>query len=505
MELNLLTLCYLIASVTFILGLKMLSNPASARKGNLVAAFGMTIAIFATIFLYEDNGEKLHNYIWIFAGLLIGTIAGTLSAKKVKMTAMPEMVSLFNGMGGACAMLISIVEFNHFIKFPKVTGTLFPPLSSLGDNQLLIELPKGELLIILAGLIIGAISFAGSMIAWGKLNGKVKDISFKGQQIVSLGLLALILGGATYLMVNIQSNYDIGFKNLHSSLVTPGMSIKIIFYSIFILALLYGIFFVLPIGGADMPVVISLLNSFTGVAAACGGFLYDNKVMLTGGILVGAAGTLLTILMCKAMNRSLGNVLIGSFGGNKNAVEGGPAKAQGNYKEISLADAAMVMSYATKVMIVPGYGLAVAQAQHICHELEKILTEKGVEVNYAIHPVAGRMPGHMNVLLAEADVSYDKLMEMENANDEFKTTDVVLILGANDVVNPAAKNDPASPIYGMPILEVEQAKTVIVNKRSMKPGYAGIENDLFFQPKTSMLFGDAKKVLQDLCAEVKAI
>jgi NAD(P) transhydrogenase subunit beta len=244
------------------------------------------------------------------------------------------------------------------------------------------------------------------------------------------------------------------------------------------------------------------LNSFTGVAAACGGFLYDNKVMLTGGILVGAAGTLLTILMCKAMNRSLKNVLIGSFGGNKKGVAGATG-AQGDHKEISLSDAAMVMSYANKVLIVPGYGLAVAQAQHTCHELEKILTEKGVEVKYAIHPVAGRMPGHMNVLLAEADVSYDILMEMEQANDEFPTTDVVLILGANDVVNPAAKSDPSSPIYGMPILDVEQAKTVIVNKRSMKPGYAGIENDLFFRPKTSMLFGDAKKVLQDLCTEIK--
>jgi NAD(P) transhydrogenase subunit beta len=261
---------------------------------------------------------------------------------------------------------------------------------------------------------------------------------------------------------------------------------------------------VLPIGGADMPVVISLLNSFTGVAAACGGFLYNNKVMLTGGILVGAAGTLLTILMCKAMNRSLLNVLVGSFGGNATA-SSGQATQQGAYKEINLSDTAMVMSYATKVMIVPGYGLAVAQAQHICHELEKILEEKGVEVKYAIHPVAGRMPGHMNVLLAEADVNYEKLLEMEQANDEFKTTDVVLILGANDVVNPAAKNDPSSPIYGMPILEVEQAKTTIVNKRSMKPGYAGIENDLFFQPKTSMLFGDAKKVLQDLVAEIKSI
>lgn len=253
-----------------------------------------------------------------------------------------------------------------------------------------------------------------------------------------------------------------------------------------------------------MPVVISLLNSFTGVAAACGGFLYDNKVMLTGGILVGAAGTLLTILMCKAMNRSLINVLIGSFGGNKTGAVSGTG-SQGHYKEISLSDSAMLMSYANKVMIVPGYGLAVAQAQHICHELEKILTDKGVEVKYAIHPVAGRMPGHMNVLLAEADVNYEKLLEMEDANDEFKTCDVVLILGANDVVNPAAKSDPASPIYGMPILEVELSKHVIVNKRSMKPGYAGIENDLFFRPKTSMLFGDAKKVLQDLVGEIKSV
>ncbi|MFZ9207925.1 MAG: NAD(P)(+) transhydrogenase (Re/Si-specific) subunit beta, partial [Sediminibacterium sp.] len=276
------------------------------------------------------------------------------------------------------------------------------------------------------------------------------------------------------------------------------------FYGIFVAALIYGVLFVLPIGGADMPVVISLLNSFTGVAAACGGFLYNNSVMLTGGILVGAAGTLLTVLMCKAMNRSLTNVLIGSFGGN---AAGGSAAAgpQGAYKEISISDAAVCMSYANKVIIVPGYGLAVAQAQHVCHELEKLLEDKGVDVKYAIHPVAGRMPGHMNVLLAEADVSYDKLIEMEEANDDFKSTDVVLILGANDVVNPAAKTDPASPIYGMPILEVEQAKTVIVNKRSMKPGYAGIENELFFQPKTSMLFGDAKAALQKLVAEIKSL
>jgi NAD(P) transhydrogenase subunit beta len=477
MEFNLLTLCYLIASVTFILGLKMLSNPATARKGNLIAAFGMTVAIIGTIFLYEDNGEKLHNYIWIFAGLIIGTVAGTLAAKKVKMTAMPEMVSLFNGMGGACAALISAAEFYHIYKLHEASPeTPFAELATVGHY-----------ITIVAGAIIGTISYTGSIIAWGKLNGRVKDYSFKGQHIVNMIVLILVIGAAVWAY---QSNIG---------------NIYIPFLLIGFFAFIYGILFVMPIGGADMPVVISLLNSFTGVAAACGGFLYDNKAMLTGGILVGAAGTLLTILMCKAMNRSLTNVLIGSFGGGNKAAAGGAAKTQGNYKEISLADAAMVMGYAHKVMIVPGYGLAVAQAQHTCHELEKILNEKGVEVFYAIHPVAGRMPGHMNVLLAEADVSYDKLLEMEQANDEFKSADVVLILGANDVVNPAAKNDPASPIYGMPILEVEQAKAVIVNKRSMKPGYAGIENDLFFQPKTSMLFGDAKKVLQDLCAEVKNI
>lgn len=467
MELNLLVLCYLIGSVTFIVGLKMLSNPASARNGNMVAAVGMLIAILGTIFLYEENGQKLGNYTWIFAALLIGTVAGTMMAKRVQMTAMPEMVSLFNGMGGACAALISVIEFRHLVHTSDAAS-----------------IDQTSLLIIMLGLIIGTVSFAGSMIAWGKLNGSIKDFAFKGQHIINIVLLLMTLLLAGHNIINRPDQ------------------IELFFYAVVALALIYGIFFVLPIGGADMPVVISLLNSFTGVAAACGGFLYDNKVMLTGGILVGAAGTLLTILMCKAMNRSLQNVLIGSFGGG--ATAGGASQAAGGtYKEVTLSDAAVVMSYANKVMIVPGYGLAVAQAQHVCHELEKALEAKGVEVKYAIHPVAGRMPGHMNVLLAEADVSYEKLLEMELANEEFKNTDVVLILGANDVVNPAAKSDPASPIYGMPILEVEEAKHVIVNKRSMKPGYAGIENQLFFQPKTSMLFGDAKKALQDLLAEVR--
>ena len=469
---NILTLCYIIGSVTFILGLKMLSNPATARNGNLLAAAGMTVAILGTIFLYsydEDGAtKKLGNYLWIFGGILIGSIVGTLSAKKVKMTAMPQMVSLFNGMGSLCAALISIVEFDHLINH------------SGGEVNI------GFLAIILLGLIIGTVSFAGSMVAWGKLDGRLKDFSFPGQHIINMLILLAILALSVYLAIN--------FSPANAWL----------FYVIFALSVVYGLFFVFPIGGADMPVVISLLNSFTGVAAACGGFLYDNKVMLTGGILVGAAGTLLTLLMCKAMNRSLVNVLIGSFGDGSKAGPGG-VKEQGSVKEVTLSDAAVVMSYANKVMIVPGYGLAVAQAQHACHELEKLLESKGVEVKYAIHPVAGRMPGHMNVLLAEADVAYEKLIEMEQANEEFPTTDVVLILGANDVVNPAAKSDPSSPIYGMPILDVELAKTVIVNKRSMKPGYAGIENDLFFRPKTSMLFGDAKKVLQDLAGEVKSL
>lgn len=464
-----LLLAYLIGSITFILGLKRLSSPEHARSGNLLAAAGMIMAIFATIFLYKDDtGQKLGNYGWIFGGLTIGTLLGFMMARKVKMTAMPEMVSLFNGMGGACAMLISIVEYNHLYQHdPSLPAT-------------------GILLIILLGLIIGTVSFAGSIIAWGKLNGRIKDRFIPGGQALNF----IFLGGILLLSVLL----------LIGSITHP----HLLFYGILCLAVLYGVLFVLPIGGADMPVVISLLNSFTGVAAACGGFLYNNPVMLTGGILVGSAGTILTILMCKAMNRSLKNVLIGAIGANRNNVSQ-DGKEQGHYKEISLNDTAVLLAYARKVYIIPGYGLAVAQAQHACHELEKLLEERGVEVSYGIHPVAGRMPGHMNVLLAEADVPYEKLVEMEQANQEFATTNVVLILGANDVVNPAAKEDPQSPIYGMPILEVEQAEHIIVNKRSMKPGYAGIENDLFFKPKTSMLFGDAKKVLQELVSELKSL
>jgi NAD(P) transhydrogenase subunit beta len=493
MAVPVLTIIYIIAAVTFIVGLKMMSNPASARKGNLTAGAGMLLAIFGTIFLYSDeDGTRLGNYGWIFGGLIAGTVVGWVMSKKVKMTAMPEMVSLFNGMGGASALLISVSEFYQIIRKAELTTTQ-PDLYLSAQ-----PIDHVHIAIIIAGIVLGGITFSGSMIAWGKLNGSIKDFTFPGQTIVNLILLAGVVIYSTYLIIQMpfagggEDAATASFRQIDVYL----------FYGLIPLSLLYGVLFVMPIGGADMPVVISLLNSLSGISAACSGFLFDNLFILTGGILVGAAGTILTILMCKAMNRSLKNVLIGSFGGAKAS---GDKKEQGAYKEISLNDAAVVMSYAQRVMIVPGYGLAVAQAQHACRELEKLLTSKGVEVNYAIHPVAGRMPGHMNVLLAEADVSYDKLLEMEQANEEFPKTDVVLILGANDVVNPAAKTDASSPIYGMPILDVELAKSVIVNKRSMKPGYAGIENDLFFQPKTSMLFGDAKKVLQDLASEIKGL
>ncbi|MGB3228515.1 MAG: NAD(P)(+) transhydrogenase (Re/Si-specific) subunit beta [Saprospiraceae bacterium] len=464
-----LEVLYLIAAVTFMLGLKMLSKPDSARSGNLIAAVGMTIAIFATIFIYQDqNGNHLKNLLFIFSALLVGTIIGFIMARKVQMTAMPQMVSFFNGMGGACAAIISIIEFGHLSH-----------MMDAGDSSLFSQ----KIVIILAGLIIGSVSFAGSMIAYGKLEGKINDYSINGQQFVNVGLLLAIL----------VFSLLFGFQVLPDSYW---------FYVILGISILYGLLFVLPIGGADMPVVISLLNSFTGVAAACGGFLYDNYVMLIGGILVGSAGTILTVAMCKAMNRSLTNVIVGNFGGGNSGIVSA-STGQGSTKEISLSDASVLMKYAKKVVIVPGYGLAVAQAQHICHELESILEEEGVDVKYAIHPVAGRMPGHMNVLLAESNVSYDRLIEMEEINPEFNSTDVVLVVGANDVVNPAAKTDPASPIYGMPILEVENAKNIIILKRSMKAGYAGIDNDLFYRPKTFMLFGDAKDSLTKLVTEIK--
>jgi H+-translocating NAD(P) transhydrogenase subunit beta len=467
MEYNITLIIYLISSISFIAGLKMLSHPDTARKGNLIAAAGMVLAIVATIFIHDKEVPSLI-YILIFSGIAVGTIVGWWIAVKVDMTKMPELVSLFNGMGGACAALISLIEAEHF-------------LSGSDDGSLF-----GKVLVILAGLIIGSISFSGSMIAFMKLNGTLnKPFRLPYYNILNIAILIITVGLGAYLLMNAGT----------------GGSNSII-WIIFVLSLLYGVFFVLPIGGADMPVVISLLNSFTGLAAAFGGFLYDNAVMLTGGILVGSAGTILTLVMCKAMNRSLSNVIFGAFGASGTADVSGP---EGNIKETSVSDTAVLMNYSRSLLIVPGYGLAVAQAQHAIRDLENLLSERGVEVRYAVHPVAGRMPGHMNVLLAESNVPYDKLYDMDEINDDFANTDVVLVIGANDVVNPAARTNPASPIYGMPILNADHAKTVIVNKRSMGKGYAGIENELFYYDNCRMLFGDAKKVITDLVNELKEL
>ena len=473
MEQYILAIVYLIASVLFIFGLKMLGDPKTARRGNLLAALGMGIAILATMAFHKnDEGERIGNYGWIIGGLLVGTVAGWLAAVKVKMTAMPQMVSLFNGMGGACAALISISEFDHLMH-----------LSASGGPSA----TAGILLTMVAGLVIGSVSFSGSMIAYAKLQGIMKkNVRLPLYNIINnLAMIGIVV---------------LSFMIIRQVPVDPYPY----FYGLLVLSLAYGILFVIPIGGADMPVVISLLNSFTGVAAAFGGFLYDNQVMLTGGILVGSAGTLLTIIMCRAMNRSLMNVIFGGFGSGAKAADGG-VKEGGNVKATSVSDVAILLNYAQKVIVVPGYGLAVAQAQHAIHEMESILEGKGVEVKYAIHPVAGRMPGHMNVLLAEANVEYEKLAEMDEVNPEFPTTDVVLVVGANDVVNPAAKSDPSSPIYGMPVLNVEEARNVIVVKRSMNTGYAGIDNELFGYDNCSMLFADAKTAITQISNELKSL
>ena len=467
MEHIILDVCYLVASVLFVIGLKKLSHPDSARKGNLLAAFGMGAAILATILFHKnDAGEGIGNIGYIIVAIAVGAVIGTLSAKKVKMTDMPQMVSLFNGMGGACAALISLEEFHHF--------------------AISYDHPIGTGLSIMAGLIIGSISFSGSMIAFAKLQGIMEKSPRlpMGNVINSLVILAT-LGGGVYLSVS------------------PGDAAPWVVYGLFAVSLIYGVLFVVPIGGADMPVVISLLNSFTGMAAAFGGFLYHNQVMLTGGILVGAAGTLLTIMMCRAMNRSLTSVLFSAFSVTGGA--SGAAGPQGTAKEMSVQDAAVLMSYSNNLVIVPGYGLAVAQAQHAIHKMAMMLEEKGVKVSYAVHPVAGRMPGHMNVLLAEANVPYEQLRDMDEINPDFPSTDVVLVVGANDVVNPAARHDKSSPIYGMPILDADKAKTVIVMKRGMNPGYAGIENELFFYPNNYMLFGDAKKSIEKLIEAIGAL
>ncbi|NOQ25647.1 MAG: NAD(P)(+) transhydrogenase (Re/Si-specific) subunit beta [Bacteroidales bacterium] len=467
---SVLEIIYLVASILFIVGLKMLSHPESAKRGNLYAAAGMIIAIIGTLVLHKQDGERIKNFEFIFGALAFGLVVGWIIARKVKMTKMPELVSFFNGMGGAVATIIAIMEFPNIDKeLLEVHGML-----------------NFEALVIFLSLVIGSVSFTGSLVAFGKLDGLVKDIRSKVLRYINIVLLLSITGFVAYLMTR---------GNINPSDLMPYV------FVLLGVSLIYGVLFVMPIGGADMPVVISLLNSFTGLTAAMGGFLYNNLAMLTGGILVGSAGMILTILMCKAMNRSLFSVIVGAFGGGGVAIE----SEQGLIKEISETDLAILLSYSRKVVVIPGYGLAVAQAQFLAHELEELLNDKGVEVKFAIHPVAGRMPGHMNVLLAEADVSYEKLVESDKANEDMDNVDVAVVIGANDVVNPAAEEDPSSPIYGMPIVRALKAKNVIVLKRGMGKGYAAIENNLFYHEKTRMLFGNAKDTLQRVIKEVDNI
>ena len=456
-----LDLSYLVAAILFIIGLKRLSHPESAKNGNMWAAAGMLLAMITTLILHKNgDGENipLANIIVIILVIGAGTVVGSIVARKVKMTAMPQLVSLYNATGGAASMLVALMEFGN------------PNNSSI--------------LTTLLGLVIGAIAFSGSVIAWGKLDGKVGTWYAPIFRYINLVLLLATVVLVVYMLLPVSASH----------------CANTLLYSLLAISIIYGVMFVMPIGGADMPVVISLLNSFTGIAAAMAGFIYQNQAMILGGIFVGAAGTILTVLMCKAMNRSLINVIVGAFGGG--AAAGGD-KEVGTIKEISLSDASVLLNYTQKVVIIPGYGLAAAQAQHTCSELDKLLTERGVEVKYAIHPVAGRMPGHMNVLLAEADVPYEKLVEMDDINPDMPNTDVVIVIGANDVVNPAAIDDASSPIYGMPIIKAHEAKNIIVMKRGMGKGYAAIENYLFYDDKTRMLFGNAKDSLQKLVSEIK--
>ena len=477
-SINVVTLFYLIASVCFIQALKGLSHPTTSRLGNAFGMAGMVIAVLTTAALIVSLSREAQAGIglaWVLVGLLIGGTVGTLMAKRVEMTKMPELVAFMHSMIGlaAVAIAIAIVAEPHAFSIVAAKG---------------VPIPFGNRLELFIGTFVGAITFSGSVIAFGKLSGKYKfrlfqgaPVVFAGQHMVNLALALIMLGCGIWFMLTQDW--------------TP-------FVIMTVIAFILGVLIIIPIGGADMPVVVSMLNSYSGWAAAGIGFSLNNPMLIIAGSLVGSSGAILSYIMCKAMNRSFFNVILGGFG---DATDAGPAAGDGVQRTVrsgSSDDVAFLLTNAETVTIVPGYGLAVARAQHALKELAEKLTERGVTVKYAIHPVAGRMPGHMNVLLAEAEVPYDQVFEMEDINSEFAQTDVVLVLGANDVVNPAAKTDPKSPIAGMPILEAYKAKTIIVNKRSMASGYAGLDNELFYMDKTMMVFGDAKKVIEDL---VKAV
>jgi NAD(P) transhydrogenase subunit beta len=463
---------YLVTAVTFVLGLKGLSGPTTAVAGNRVAAAGMLLAVAFTFAAKEFQQYGGTGIALTVAGMAVGSVAGVAGGRLVKMTAMPQMVALFNGAGGGAAALVSILEYLHGVERGDVAA--------------------GAVLSVALGLMIGAVSFSGSGIAFGKLQGIISPRAYRyaGQQVVTVGVFAamLLIG----LLLTLQAGWGVN--------VLPGPTA---IWLLAVLALIFGVVLVIPIGGADMPVVISLLNAYTGLAVAMAGFVLGNQLLIVAGTLVGASGTILTRLMSKAMNRSLANVLFAGVGAAAGATVARAGDDTRTVREVSAEDTAILLGYAQDVIIVPGYGLAVAQAQHAVRELADMLEAKGVNVRYAIHPVAGRMPGHMNVLLAEANVPYDKLKDMDDINDDFKTSDVALVIGANDVTNPAARTDKGSPIYGMPILNVDQAKNVVVIKRSMRSGFAGIDNELYLDQRTGMLFGDAKQAVERVITELK--
>ncbi len=471
---SLVNLLYIASAILFVYGLKMLGKAVTARKGNLISAIGMLLAIVTA--LASDN---LIHWPWILVGLVAGSVIGALAARMVAMTSMPEMVALFNGFGGIASLLVGWVEFQRLYS----AGTLAAA-------------PWNDLVIIGVTILIGGVTFTGSMIAWGKLSEKLssKPVLYGGQQVVNG--LAVILVLVTILLVSV------GRPLLGPGNLLPFLTPYTVLIVLGALSLVLGVMVVIPIGGGDMPVVISLLNSYSGMAACAAGFVIKNNVLIVSGALVGSSGIILTNIMCKAMNRSLANVLFSGFGSGGGAKQG--AGFTGEAKPVSVEDAYPILESAQNVLIVPGYGMAVAQAQHAVQELASLLQDNGTEVNFGIHPVAGRMPGHMNVLLAEANVPYDQLKEMDDVNPTIEMVDVALVIGANDVVNPAARSDEGSPLYGMPVVNVDKARTVIVFKRSLNPGFAGVDNPLFFGDNTRMLFGDAKASIQGLVAEFKS-
>jgi len=470
-----INLAYLASAVLFIFGLKRQQSPATARTGNVLSSLGMLVAVLATLFLYDILDPWM-----IIGGLVLGGGIGAVLARQVEMTAMPELVAAFNGFGGLASALVAGAEVARYVEGSAIPVSAFDAVAALT---------------IALSVLIGTVTFSGSFIAYGKLSGLVSGnpVSFLGMRTITVLLLVGSVAGIVFMMIEAPAFPDVTFRMVYA---VTGIAFA---------ALVLGVLLVVPIGGADMPVVVALLNSYSGLAAAATGFVINNTALIVSGTLVGAAGFILTVIMCEAMNRSLANVMLGGFGGDADAGPAAEIPEGKTVNETSPDDTAIQLSYADQVIVVPGYGLAVAQAQHAVRELADLLEERGTTVKYAIHPVAGRMPGHMNVLLAEANVPYDQLFEMDEVNGEFDTTDVALVIGANDVVNPAAREDESSQIYGMPILDVDKSDTVVIIKRSLSPGYSGVPNDLFYRSNTRMLFADAKEAVNQIVDEVKSL